>query len=112
MQFGMEEGMMGEERRWTSFATYLYEASHAGPHAVIRQLLPPALVHHRSLVRDAADEVHRRCDEGSVHGISSRYPKQQKGHEAHMMPNTPAGPTACCSSLTPPHAAAERDSKK
>ena len=30
----------------------------------------------------------------------------------HMIPKTPVGPTACCSALVPPHAAADRDSKK
>jgi hypothetical protein len=50
--------------------TYFYETCYAGPHAVVRYLFPASLMHHRSLVGAAAEQVYDYRYQSSMPNIS------------------------------------------
>ena len=100
-----------------SCRTYFQKTCRTSPHAIIGQLPPPPLMHNRSLVRDTTKHIHSRRDKSSMPHISFHRPNLHQGlhrsnKKTHIIPNTPVGPTACCSGLVPPQAAADLDSKK
>lgn len=97
--------------------TYEDCAHETGPHRVVWNLPPSAVVEDDAGVETAADEVDHDGDENAEGNRKVRFERQDSdfeisGMSSYIMPKTPPGPRGCSATSTPPQAVGERDSKK